>query len=179
MARRKGQRKGYRRSLLETPRRDAFFAQVEKGIPPAVAATIAGINPDTVNEWLRRGRGADRRSAERLYVEFYRDYRRALAKGIARGVDAVWRGLPKNPQLAYAMVQKAIRTYDALSPSMFETDDAEVQQVTEYVQTKNVIRLTGEDIRRISEERIRREEGEVDDAERDARASLVTDSDTA
>lgn len=61
-----------RPKLLTDEVRDRFMTALRAGNSQADAARYAGLKPDTVEKWMRRGRGVHQRPATPEYVEFYR-----------------------------------------------------------------------------------------------------------
>lgn len=95
-SRQRGRRRG-RAPLLDERTHRLVVLAVRRGNRLSVAARLAGVGPQTVREWVRRGRGADRRPTERRYVEFVDAIELARSQAEAEAVEAIWWALPHRP----------------------------------------------------------------------------------
>jgi hypothetical protein len=88
------------RAMLEPHTRSLFLAALTAGNRVAIAARIAGLNPKTVEEWLRRGQGVDDRPSEPAYRRLYEEVEHAKAMAEVHAVAAIRNGMERDPRLA-------------------------------------------------------------------------------
>lgn len=96
----RSRRKRGRPPLLDPPVRETLLAAIKLGCRPSVAAQYARISPQTLQEWVRRGRGEDRRPATRPYVELVAAIEQAEAEAVVYVLGQLHRAMSRSPKAA-------------------------------------------------------------------------------
>jgi len=85
-----------------TPRkRETFITALKAGNRLSVAARYAGLNPRTVEEWMRRGQGTDRdRPSSPFFVALWEEVEAAKAHAEVFAMAQVRQGMGREPRMA-------------------------------------------------------------------------------
>jgi hypothetical protein len=130
---------GGRPSLFEE-RSPKFLEEIEKGLPTRAAAALAGLHPDTVMQWLAKGR--EQKSGK--FFEFSEQY--ACARGLA---------LSKSIERIRDLGREDWRSEFALAERMFPKDlgkpevQLNLQNNVTNIAAEFTINVTGETAEKI------------------------------
>jgi hypothetical protein len=91
--------------LLPPETLDRFLTALRSGLFRTGAATLAGLSPITVEEWIKRGRGQRPRPATAPYVEFVRSVERAEAQAYAQVSGNLFALTRTNPRAALSWLR--------------------------------------------------------------------------
>jgi hypothetical protein len=138
----------------------------------AVAATYAGISAKTAQEWIRRGEGRDVRPAVEPYVSFAREVDQARAHAEVAAVLLIRRAMARDWRAAAWFLENTCPEWRR------RRDPGEVAEPARTAPPQDYILIDGATLRRISDERIAAERGDVDidEATLARRSRLVSDS---
>lgn len=173
---RTGRRGKGRPPLLDSVARSTLLDALREGNRLQVAARIAGVGVPTVEEWMRRGRGLDRRPATPFYVQFVKDVEMAQAEAEQTAVQSINRSIRQGDArtaIWFLERQAAWRTPPVAPPT--EPTDALVPAPDGP--RNNIIILSPDVVRRLASEHLSAARGDADgsDERRLARARLVED----
>jgi hypothetical protein len=88
-------------SLREAPLRlEGGLPLSRTSDPTPVAAALAGVPANTIEEWVRRGEGRDERPATPFYRQLAEDIRMARAKAHARAMSSINLHMLADPKAA-------------------------------------------------------------------------------
>lgn len=73
-------KKGGQPTKLTQAVQETILEALRSGHYQKVAAAMAGVSEEALMEWVRRGEGRSDRSSAPLYVQFAKEYRRAIAE---------------------------------------------------------------------------------------------------
>jgi hypothetical protein len=175
MMRRRGSLGTGRPPLLDEKARETLLTAIRAGNRLSVAARFAGVSPNTVDEWLRRGQGLDDRPPTPRYVRFYEDVTRAKAEAEVWAVAQLRRGMVDSPSAAIWWLRNTSAEWrQDLAPPVIQPGP-----VTNVTIESGVVVLTEREVAELARKRLQeqRSEGADDgDALRARRARLVSDS---
>ena len=100
-------RRSGRPTLLDDHARTILLEAVRNGHRLANAARLAGVAPETLAEWLRRGRGQDVRPATPVYERLVAEVELAQAEAEQRVLQVVIDAMPRDPRLAVWWLENA------------------------------------------------------------------------
>jgi hypothetical protein len=168
-------RRRTRNGEIDDRTRELFLRAVEGGNRQSVAAQLAGLNPRTVEEWLRRGRGDDDRPATPALTRFAEDYEAALARCEAGMVGDIRRGSASDPRLAIWWLENRSPEWRRRQQPLPAGPQQQPAQVTA---TTQVVIVSEEALERLGLERVRdmRQVGDGSGPGAEVRARLVEDA---
>jgi hypothetical protein len=156
-----------RRTLLDEARWLHLLEAFRTGMNEVNSARLVSLNPNTLQEWLRRGEGLDDRPAKEPYITFATEVRKAQAEflfetygEVRRNPDPRWKF--QRALALEAEVDKRLERRQAIGSALL-------------VPSRSVV-LTAEQVERIALEQVRRSQGdtEEEDVVRARRARLVS-----
>jgi hypothetical protein len=174
-------KRGGRRSALDDQNaRERFLDHIRGHNRRRTSAIAVGWSPDSVENWIRRGRGLDEDlPPTKRYTDFVRDLERAEAEGQIAAVGYLVRQAPKDPRAALKLLEKRYAEdwgADAPPETALLTDGTSItNQTFVYVDQRTL----GEAAERLLDARVvsERETVTISDAELDALEQGAHDDD--
>jgi len=94
-----------------TAERKARILQAKKvGASDKTAARVAGIDPATLRDWLKRGQDGPKDSS---FKKFWEEFEEAAAHPRERALGIIYNALPDRPDLAWKYVERREDGYQA------------------------------------------------------------------
>lgn len=168
----RGRRRG-RHTLLDPQVRETLLAAVRLGCRPSVAATYAGFSSRTLEEWMRRGRGEDRRPATPPFVELVAAIEQAHAEATVYALAQLHKAMSWSPRAAMWFLENVASEWrqrhlrDSPPPMVAN------ERPPEPMQSPNMILVTVEQLEAIG--LLQLGEGSTPLAVDDPRRCLITD----